>query len=338
MVTIYDIAKQCGVSSATVSKALNDQSDVAAKTKERVKSTADKLGYSPNAQARSLSTKRSNIIGIIFTDDKFLHPFWGNILEHLRRELESIGYDMVFLSENLKGIKGGYLEHCRWRSVDGVILVSVDFEAEDVKKLLNSEIPCVLIDKESSNGTSIMSQNYEGTRNAVRYLIQCGHKKIGFVYGQEYATHVTRDRLKGFKSVMEEAGIEIRAEWLKASRYYQAKTTYEVVKSILELEDRPTALLLPDDSAASVCYQAARELGLRIPEDISFIGNDGLFLESMLNPELTTIKQDMEQIGKESAHQIVRMAETQSAEKRSISIPTTLIKKGSVKQFEETPI
>jgi Transcriptional regulators len=333
MITIYDIAKKCKVSSATVSKALNDLSDVAPKTKLRIKNVAEELGYSPNVQARTLSTKKSYIIGIIFTDDKFQHPFWGNILEHIRRELEGMGYDMVFLSKNLKGIRYGYLEHCRWRSVDGVILVSVNFDTEDIKKLLDSEIPCVLIDKESLYGTSIMSQNYEGTKRAVEYLVKCGHEKIGFVNGGTYATYVTRDRICGFKEAMAEAQIAIREEWMKEGGYYQAQKTYKVVKSILALKERPTALLLPDDSVASACYQAANELGLKVPDDISFIGHDGLALDGMIKPSLTTIAQDMEQIGKVAASQVVRIANTKKVQKETIFIPTTLVEKESVRHF-----
>lgn len=338
MVTIYDIAKHCGVSGATVSKALNNNSGVSEKTREYIKDTAKQMGYLPNAQARSLATKRSKNIGVLFYDDTkygLTHQFFSQILESLRYEVEEKGYDLFFIAVNSVQFKHAYYEHCRHKGIDGAVIVSVDFDDEQVLKLVNSEIPVVLIDKVIEGKTSILSKNYEGTRKAIHYLYRCGHRKIGFVHGQLVSNMVTDERKKGFYQGMAECGLEIDENWIQTGRYYDYVAVKDVVKKMLKKEDRPTVLLLPDDYAALGAYKAISELELRIPEDVSLVGHDGLELAEILTPTLTTIAQHSQKIGQHAGEQIVRLIESSNPQQKIIEVETKLQVRDSVKDFSK---
>lgn len=212
MITIYDIAKMAKVSGSTVSKALNDHSDISDATKDRIKKLALEMGYLPNSHARSLITKRSYNIGILFVDEAnsgLTHAFFASILESVRAELAEKGYDITFISSGFAGQENSsFLEHCRYRGVDGVIIACIDFDSEYVKELINSNIPVILIDKKIEGKSSIISENYEGIKQAVNYLVSMGHRDIGYIHGQGVSTDVTKDRLQGFYAAMKEANIE----------------------------------------------------------------------------------------------------------------------------------
>ena len=149
LVTIYDIAKKCNVNAATVSKALNGYSDVSSKTKLLIQNTATEMGYSPNASAQTLSTKRSYNIGILLEEDTnrgLGHELFSKILETVRLELGKCGYDITFISNYTGKVKTTYLSHCKYRQVDGVIVVCVNFFSSEFVELIHSDIPVVVID------------------------------------------------------------------------------------------------------------------------------------------------------------------------------------------------
>lgn len=336
MITIYDIAKAAKVSAATVSKSLNDHSDISEKTKDRVRKLAVEMGYLPNSHARSLITKRSYNIGILLVDEAnsgLRHAFFAEILESIRSELEKLGYDITFISSGFAGQKNAsFLEHCRYRGVDGVILACIDFDAPQVQELIASNIPTVMIDKEIKGKSSIVSQNSEGMKKTVRYLIENGHKDIGFIHGQKASTGVTEKRIKGFYDAMEEANIDVQEEWVIEAEYYTWEPTYEAVKKILTMNQRPTAVILPDDYAALAAYRAVSKLNKRILEDISFMGFDGIEISQAMTPRLSTIKQDSGAIGRLAAKKIVSLVEDNDKEE-IIYVPSKLLEGKSVKKL-----
>ncbi|NLP45918.1 MAG: LacI family transcriptional regulator [Epulopiscium sp.] len=334
MITIYDIAKQAKVSASTVSKALNNHSDISEKTKKRIKELASEMGYLPNSHARSLITKRSYNIGILFMDESnsgLTHAFFANILENIRVTLENKGYDITFISSGFAGQRNAsFLEHCKYRGVDGVILACIDFDSQQVLELIHSDIPVVLIDKKIEGKSSVLSENYEGTKQAVHYLIDHGHEKIGFIHGQTNSTGVTEERLRGFYDAMKERNKSIVEEWMMAGSYYEWKPTYQCVKKILTLPYKPTALLLPDDYAALAAYRVIHKMNLKIPEDLSLIGYDGLEFSQILTPRLTTIKQDTKSIGMLAGEKIIRLIEGND-NPEIIYVPSKILEGTSVK-------
>lgn len=311
MVSIKDIANACGVSAATVSKALHDQKDVGKATKEKIKRTAEEMGYFPNAAARSLKTNRSNNIGVLYQDEAAMgltHEYFAGVLNGLKTQAEKRGYDLTFINTNLVGQKMSYLEHCRYRNFDGVVIVCASFEKPEVQELMSSKLPVVTIDYVHDSCTAVSSNNVKCMTDLMDYIIEMGHKKIAYIHGQDYST-VTRDRLAAYYRVMEAHGIEVTEGYIKSARYLETEEVAERTKELLEMKDRPTCILFPDDMALIGGLNVIRAKGLKIPKDISIAGYDGSRLSQMFSPKLTTVKQDTDQIGKEAADRLISIIE-----------------------------
>ena len=149
MPSLKDLAKECGVSVATVSKALNDQPDIAQATRERIHAAARRMGYLPNAAARALKTNRTYNLGVILDNDlqdSLLHTYFIIILNGFKREAERRGYDITLINHNIGGQTLTYLDHCRYRNVDGVCILCVDFYNPEIQNLVQSEIPLITVD------------------------------------------------------------------------------------------------------------------------------------------------------------------------------------------------
>ena len=149
MVSLKDIAAACGVSIATVSKALNNQSDISSARRDEIRKKAEEMGYHPNLMARALKTKVTHDIGVLFSDDfrsGLTHPFFSQVLEGLKLGLEEKGYDLTFIDRGLGEKKPDYVNHCRYRNLDGVVIACVDFSQPSVIDLVQSDIPLVTID------------------------------------------------------------------------------------------------------------------------------------------------------------------------------------------------
>ncbi|MBD9014125.1 MAG: LacI family transcriptional regulator, partial [Lachnospiraceae bacterium] len=149
MASLKDIARELGVSTATVSKALNDLPDISEETKQLVREKAKEMGYFPNLAARALKTHRSYNIGVLCVDDKnsaLTHPFFSRVLESLKSEAEAQGYDITFIGQRLGKEDMSYVEHCRYRGVDGVVIACIDFYNPEVQNLIQSDLPVITID------------------------------------------------------------------------------------------------------------------------------------------------------------------------------------------------
>ncbi len=310
MATIKDISRKCGVSPATVSKALNGYAEISQETVELVKRTASELNYMPNAAARQLKTNTSNNIGVLFVDGTMsglTHEFFSRILNSVKEEAEVRGYDITFISNNIGKQKMSFLQHCRYRNCDGVVIACVDFQNPEVLELVKSEVPVVTIDYSFDNSSSIVSDNDVGEYRLASYLAGEGHSKIAFIHGE--GTLVTQKRLIGFRRAMADCGIEVRPEYLMEARYHDADSVQKATAELLDLEDPPTAIMYPDDFSFIGGQTEINERGLSIPDDISVVGYDGINLSRILNPKLTTWYQDADRIGKESVRKLVETIE-----------------------------
>ena len=306
MVTIKDISKRCGVSAATVSKALNGYTDIGEETAEYVRNVAKEMGYLPNATARALKTNRSNNIGVLFVDQThcgLTHEYFSSVLNSLKEEAESRGFDITFISKNIGQFQMSYYEHCRYRHCDGVVIASVNFKDPDVIELVNSEIPTVTIDHVFDNRTAILSDNVECICNMVRYLYKCGHRRIAYIHGED--TSVTQKRLASFYKTCLELGIDVPEEYIRGAVYHDPKASGLATRELLELAVRPTCIMYPDDFSFIGGMNEIERHGLEIPDDISVVGHDGIYLSQVLRPRLTTLKQDTETLGKEAAVKLI---------------------------------
>ena len=310
MVSLKDIASRCGVSVATVSKALNDHQDISLDTKERICAAANEMGYLANAAARTLKTNRSYNIGILFVDSTssgLAHEYFSSMLDSLRVEAEKNGYDITFINENVGRRSNSYLQHCLYRGVDGVVIASVDFSDPMVIELVNSGLPVVTIDHVFNNRVAVVSDNTQGMESLTRYVIEKGHRKLAFLHGE--ATAVTENRLTGFHRACMEADIRVPEAWMRLSPFHDPDTCYRLTKEILSQEDRPSCIFFPDDFSFIGAMNAIRDLGLSIPEDISVVGYDGIPLSQMISPRLTTWKQNTAELGRLAATSLVELIE-----------------------------
>ena len=326
-VTIRELSLKCGLSVSTVSKALNGYSDVSEETREMVRSVAREIGYRPNSLARALKTNRTYNLGVLFVDDNqsgLTHNYFASVLESFKVEAERRGYDITFINHNIGKNNMTYLEHCRYRNVDGVCLACVDFKAQEVVELVSSDIPTVTIDHLFNNRTCIQSENRQGMQELVRYVHGKGHRSIAYVYGNKSA--VTEIRVTSFLRTMADLGLSVPDGFLQQAMYHDPAQTYQVVKRLLSEPRRPSCILMPDDYAALGGIEAAGEAGLRIPEDLSVAGFDGIRMIQLLKPRLTTIAQDTARIGQEAARQLVHLIERpRTTYPEIVPIPTRLI-------------
>lgn len=311
MASMKEIAALCGVSIATVSKALNDQSDIGEETKERIRSVAKELGYFPNASARALKTKRTYNLGVLFVDEAqsgLTHDYFANVLNSFKQVAEENGYDITFISTGKAGTRGmTYLERCRYRGFDGVVIACVDFENPEVEELVKSDIPLVTIDHSFYGRAAVISDNVKGMRELLTYLVRQGHERIAYIHGADSA--VTKNRVSSFYKTAEELGILVPDAYMKEAAYRNTKEAGEATKELLELQQPPTCILYPDDFSCFGGMNVIKEKGLRIPEDISVAGYDGLRIGRHIEPKLTTLRQDTEAIGAEAARKLIDLIE-----------------------------
>ena len=339
MVSMKDLAAACNVSIATVSKALNDQHDVSAKTKEMVRKKAKELGYFPNSAAKALKTNRSHNIGVLFVDETqsgLTHDFFANVLDSFKRTIELRDYDLTLVNcSKMHSNSMTYLERARYRGFDGVAIACIDFKDPEVIDLVDSNIPVITIDYIFNNRIAVISDNVKGMRDLVTYVYEMGHRKIAYIHGND-SSSVTQARISSFFTTCTQLGIEVPDEYIKKADYRDTEGTYLRTMELLNLSDPPTCILYPDDFAGFGGINAIRERGLQIPGDISVAGYDGIRIGRHIEPKLTTIRQDTEQIGKLAAENLIKLIEhPRSTIIRPIVVEGELYKGSTVKDINK---
>ena len=310
-----DIAAACSVSVATVSKALNDHSDIGEETKARIRQTAKDMGYHPNSSARTLKTNKSYNLGVLYkekTGSGLTHEYFSQILEGFRREAEHQGYDITFLS-NSKSRKNrmSFLDHSLYRGMDGVIIAVADYNDPEVIELLNSEIAVVCIDYVFNGRISVMSDNEEGMSTLLQHIYDKGHRRIAYIYGDD--SLVTSNRISTYYQFLDRNGLEFREEYLQKGKYRDSIAANTITQMLLDLKEPPTCIVYADDFSAIGGINYLKNKGINVPQDISVAGYDGIVMASQLQPQLTTYKQDTIHIGQLAASQLISLIEKPKA-------------------------
>ena len=338
MVSIKDIAHRCGVSAATVSKALNGYADISAEKRAEIKKTAKEMGYFPNSLARALKTNRTYNLGILFADEAdsgLTHNYFNGILQSFKVTAEQKGYDITFTNcGKTAGRYMNYYEHCRYRGLDGVVIACIDFYTPQTLELIQSDVPVVTIDHVFEGRTSIVSDNVKGMRDLVDYIYGQGHRKIAYIHGADSA--VTKMRLGSFYQTITELGLDLPDSYIREAPYRNVDETRRITDELLSLPDPPTCILCPDDFSALGGIRAIRSRGLQIPEDISVAGYDGNIFSEVMWPKLTTLRQDTETIGRRAAEELINLIEKpKTTLPSSILVEGTLISGESVRKLEK---
>ena len=326
-VTIKELSAACGLSISTVSKALNDYPDVSAETRELVRAAAAKLGYRPSAIARGLKIGRTFNLGVLYSDDSasgFTHNYFAPILEAFKTEAERRGYDITFITHRTDHNHMTYLQHCLYRNVDGVCIVNCHFDDPEVAELLSGPLSVVTIDHVFHNRSCVQSENRQGMTMLTEHILSLGHTRIAYIGGEDNA--VTNIRRTSFLRAMQSAGLNVPLEYLIYSHYHHPAAARESTEQLLAPPERPTCIIMADDYSALGGLEAIREAGLRVPQDISVAGYDGVDILQMCRPKLTTVHQDTLRIGQAAARKLVHLIEQpHTTYQEVISIPSHLM-------------
>lgn len=324
MVTIYDIAKRVGCAPSTVSRALSDVYGVKEKTKREILLAAKEMNYVPDSTAKNLKAKRSWNIGVIMYVEGLSglkHYLFAEILDSFANVVESHNYDITLFSKNIVLSGKSLLQHCRSKRLDGLFIVCGDFTAKQIKQLLASEIPVVTVDYFNADMDTIncvTSDNRCKMYDLTDYILQNGHREIVYMVGQD--VFVTQERIKGFKAALKANGVPFREDMIVRAEYYNLDLTYHKTKEIFSKEKHPSAIIMPDDYCAIAAYDALSELGLRIPDDVSIAGFDGLEIGQRMSPPLTTVRQDTVGIGEYAGNKLLTLIEGRAEEDASLKI------------------
>ncbi|MGX1981564.1 LacI family transcriptional regulator [Thermolongibacillus altinsuensis] len=334
MTTIKDIAKVAGVSVTTVSRALNGYPDVSEKTRQKIIEIAKQLNYSPNTLARSLVMNKSKTIGLLVSGmnhSAIKDNFTFEVLTGINDYIAKTDYDLILFSTNsTKQREKTYSQLCRERRVDGVILQGIKTDDPYLTEVVESDIPCVLIDIpiQSDKVGYVTTDNVLGAKKAVQHLIELGHENIAMMNGHDYA-FVSKQRLEGFRQAMEEANVAINDDWIVNGEFSEEVAE----KKALELFSKHreiTAIFCASDLMALGVVKALKQMGLSVPDDVSVVGYDDILLASYVSPSLTTIAQNRFQMGYEAASMLVEMLEGKEA--KVVMLRTQLIVRESTKK------
>ncbi|MBW4085279.1 LacI family DNA-binding transcriptional regulator [Paenibacillus sp. S150] len=331
MTTIYDIAKKTGYSPTTVSKAFNNYSDVREKTRQEILRTAQEMGYLPNAHARTLTTKKSWTIGVLFVEGTGMgirHPFFSAVIESFKQVAVAKGYALMFISKDVGGKQSGYLENCRIRGVDGVVVFLSDYDDPYFLELLESDIPTVILDYDTAQSHTVCSDNQAGALQAVNYLASLGHRRIAHISGGRNSFPGSQREL-GYITAMEQQGLEVRNGYIVDGAFFSRESGYEAMLKLLGLPERPTAVFASGDLLALGAVMAAKDNGLSVPSDISVIGYDDIELAGYVSPALTTIRQDTALLGTRAAEILLASIDGKGQGQEALLLPVEVVVRDS---------
>lgn len=324
---IKDIADRLGVSTATVSRALNDKPGVADELRQRVQELAAELDFAPSMAARNLAGGRTGAVAFILHRQAFpvsSDPFYFLILQGVERELDRAGYHVVVSTVgNKPGGNADDLRVVRERRVDGLILAGPDIDPTLVLSLAHTELPVVLVDNvmERTPLNCVLCDDQEGAHLAVEHLIGHGCKRIVFVGGPT-SWLSTRERQKGYEYAMSAAGLQVEV-------VNESVTTVEAGlaagRQLFARKDRPEAVYAVNDAMAIGVIRAARDVGLTVPKDLAVAGFDDVSFAASTEPHLTTVRVDKELMGELAARRLLELIENRQQPFCRVIVGTTLI-------------
>lgn len=339
--SIKDVAKEAGVSASTVSYVLNKTpaESISEETKRRVMAAVRKLGYVPNLNARSLSSRRSNLIGVLIPQTEpgkefvFSNPFYGELLSAIEFTARQHGYHLL-----LSGTQEDqcYLNIAQNRGVDGIIIVGT-YPGENLNELKRLGVPIVLVDSYvmDQDFHTIGIEDKEGARMATRYLLGKGHRHIAFISGSIRENGVNIKRYQGYCDALMEAGLTI-----DEAAIYSGTVDYEygiaAAEQYLGRGKKQTAAFITADVLAIGFINGLRQQGICVPDDLSIVSFDDVYLANMAYPSLTTVHQDIDMKGKKAVELILEAAGTKASFHQECILPLRLVERDSVREWGGT--
>ena len=328
--SIKDVAREAGVSIATVSRVLNDVDVVNEDTKEKVVQAIKLLDYRPNIVARSLKTQRTRTIGIIIPD--ISSQFYAEIVRGGEDVSNIYGYNIILCNTDLDQAKEiEYIRVLKEKMVDGVIYMSNSLEPEIITLLHNQQIPTVLVETRDKDHTfpSVTINNEKAAFDAVNYLIAKGNKKVAYFGSAPEYINASSDRYLGYRAALEKNGISYNEKLVKFGGL-KAKDGYETMMELIS-EAKFDSVFCSSDELAMGVINALRESNIKVPEEIDVMGFDNIYVSSIFYPKLTTIEQPMYDMGSVGMRMLIKVINKKPLEIEHIVLDHLIIERGSCK-------
>ncbi len=329
--SIKDVAKEAGVSIATVSRVLNNVDVVNEETKKKVLEAIDKLGYRPNIVARSLKTQKTSTIGIIIPD--ISSQFYPEIVRGAEDVANIYDYNIMLCNTDLDPEKEmEYLKVLKEKMVDGVLYMSTSLEPNIVELIDKLQMPMVLVETTSKEGNtpSVTIDNEQAALDAVNYLIKNGNKKIAYIGTHEDEVNASALRYTGYKNALKQNGMKLDDKLVYFGGL-KASDGYEGIANILN-EENIDAVFCSSDEIAMGAINALRDKGIKVPDNVDVIGFDNIYSASIFYPKLTTIAQPMYDMGSVGMRMLIKIINKKEIEKENYVLKHELIERDSCKK------
>ncbi|MCB2294405.1 LacI family DNA-binding transcriptional regulator [Clostridium algoriphilum] len=328
---IIEFSKMVGVSKSTVSRYFNNGyvSEVAIK---KIKLAIEKTGFQPQRQAQSLRTKKTNLIGVIIP--KISTETAPRVVEGIADELNVHGYDILIANTNLNTEKEiEYLKIFKNNQVDGIIFMATKITNEHLKVMQEVKVPIVVVAQNLEEYPSVYNDDYNASRDVVRYIISKGHKDIGFIGVYEEDISVGQERKKGYIDELRENNIEINEEFIKIGNF-KVESGYTLAKELMNQKEKPTAIFAVTDNIAIGIIEYLSENGYNIPNDVAIIGMGDSKISSFTSPKLTTVHFYYKTSGVVAANMMVDLLTNRVGSSKNIlmkkKLPYKLVERSSM--------
>lgn len=326
-ITLNHIAQKLGVSIITVSKALRGHPDISSSTAELIKKTADELGYTPNLIARSLASRKSNTIGVVLP--QIAHHFFSSLIDQIYTYASAKHYEIFLtVSQENSELQKKQIQTLLSMRVDGII-ISITQDTSDFKifeTVQNRHIPLVFMDRipDLKNCNTVTVDDRGGAYKAINHAIKLGYKNIAHFAGFN-KINIGRERIIGFKKAMEDNGLEINEDWILEGDYGE-KSGYDSFMKLYHEKNLPDLILAVTYPVAIGIYMAAKEVGMKIPDDIDLICFGNSPVQEFLSPPLSCINQPTDELAAKSMEVLLEnISSTKNFESKHITIETDLI-------------
>ncbi|GCF07553.1 LacI family DNA-binding transcriptional regulator [Dictyobacter arantiisoli] len=333
-VTIVDVADEAGVSYATVSRVINNKDHVSPEKRERVLRAMAQLGYVANLQARSLAGGSSHVVGLLV--NYLSSSYTIEIMRGIDEVLQTHHYDLVLYTTHTRKTKeSAYVARLTRHLADGLLLILPQETTSYLDALRQRRFPHVLVDylSDGAYAPSVATTNFQGAYDAMNYLLELDHRRIGFITGGR-ETGCAQQRLEGYQAALKDHGLPYDPQLVYYGKFLQPQG-YQGAQTLLNLADPPTAIFASNDSMAFGVMEAARERGLHLPEDLSILGFDDIPQAAQVHPPLTTVHQPLNKMGQRAAELLLDYMADPLAPIERIELPTDLIIRQSCQRRSE---
>lgn len=326
-ITIKDVAKEAGVSIATVSNALNDIDVLKPETKAHVLEVAERLRYIPNINGRGLKSGKTKVIGLFVSCIE--SSYYGILAESIFNECQKYGYELVV---HVSHLERNIMRYILGQRVDGAIILSNRIENDDVDVLVDAKIPTIFLDREvlTEKCGSVLFDSYNDGAMAAKYLLDKGFTRLGYIMGIVKSYDDAR-RYEGYKSTIEKYGFKLQDDYVLTGSF-ERKPSYEATKNFLKRGiELPDAIFAANDWSAIGCIEAMQEAHIQVPKDVSIMGCDDIDLCEWFRPKLTTIHTEYKKQGYYAVQKLIKIISEE--EKGSIiKLDSGIVERESVRK------